>query len=108
MAERQGVWDAGLQPERTRLAWRRTTLTVVVGGLVGGRALGDVSGPLGLAAAAAARGVAGLLGVLARWRTRRVAAVLEAGGTLPGAGLLLVVAALPATCAVLAGVGVLL
>lgn len=102
------MWDAGLQPERTRLAWRRTTLTLVVGGLVGGRALGDASGPLGLATAVVALGVAGLLGVLARRRTRRVAAVLEAGGSLPGAGLLLVVAALPAACALLGGAGLLL
>lgn len=102
------MWDAGLQPERTRLAWRRTTLTVVIGGLVGGRALGDASGPLGLAAAVMALGVAGLLGVLVRRRTRRVAAVLEGGGPLPGAALLLVVAALPAACALLGGAGLLL
>ncbi|MDI3408607.1 DUF202 domain-containing protein [Streptomyces cavernicola] len=44
--------DPGLQPERTRLAWRRTTLSFMVAALLAGKqALNGGSGPLALLAA---------------------------------------------------------
>ncbi|MDQ8703025.1 DUF202 domain-containing protein [Streptomyces sp. LHD-70] len=44
--------DPGLQPERTRLAWRRTTLSCTVAAVLAGKqALHGGAGPLALAAA---------------------------------------------------------
>lgn len=53
------VWDAGLQPERTALAWRRTALALTGAGLVLPRILGGALGwwvalPSGLVIVAAA------------------------------------------------------
>lgn len=55
-----GVWDAGLQPERTALSWRRTGLTLVGGSLLLARVLADISLPLGLVV-----GGIGVLGAIA-------------------------------------------
>lgn len=41
-------FDAGLQPERTALAWRRTSLSVTVGALISLRVLPHYWGPWGL------------------------------------------------------------
>ena len=52
------VFDAGLQPERTALAWRRTALSLFVGSIVAVRILPEVLGGwaviLGLVGVAAA------------------------------------------------------
>jgi Predicted membrane protein len=40
------VFDPGLQPERTALAWRRTGLALLAGSLVGTRILPEALGPL--------------------------------------------------------------
>lgn len=52
------IWDAGLQPERTHLAWRRTALSVAVGALVTMRILPTTMGDIWWI-------VPGILGVLA-------------------------------------------
>lgn len=55
------VFDPGLQPERTALAWRRTALALFVGSLVAMRILPEVLGGwaviLGLAGVVSAGGV---------------------------------------------------
>lgn len=48
------IWDAGLQPERTALAWRRTALSVLVGSAAGARLLAPQLGVFAV--------VAGVLG----------------------------------------------
>ncbi|WP_317229859.1 DUF202 domain-containing protein [Clavibacter sp. MX14-G9D] len=98
-------YDPGLQPERTALAWRRTALALVVGSLLGLRALPAVLGVPGLALAFV--GVALALGVLvtAHRRYRRVPRTLPteaaapaapAEAALPDGGLPALVAALTA------------
>lgn len=90
------LYDPGLQPERTELAWRRTALAIAVGSLLslrvfplvlptGAEGWGFAPGVLGVATAA-------LLWVAARRRQRRTTAVLtaRASGPLPGGGLPLV------------------
>lgn len=90
------LYDPGLQPERTELAWRRTALAIAVGSLLslrvfplvlptGAEGWGFAPGVLGVATAA-------LLWIAARRRQRRTTAVLtaRASGPLPGGGLPLV------------------
>lgn len=43
-----GPWDAGLQPERTELAWRRTVLTVTGGTMIAARYVGIAHPHLGV------------------------------------------------------------
>lgn len=94
------LFDPGLQPERTELAWRRTALAVAIGSLLSLRVL-----PLALPATTEAWGFApGILGLLAacgiwlaaRRRQLRVSAVLtgESSGEAPGGGLLVALTAL--------------
>ncbi|GAA1928298.1 hypothetical protein GCM10009775_20440 [Microbacterium aoyamense] len=84
------LFDPGLQPERTELAWRRTCLAFAVGSLVALRLL-----PVALGSAWwVLVGVAGLAasGVLWLWARRRYHAVNTIlardgdRGRLPGAG----------------------
>lgn len=76
-------WDAGLQPERTELAWRRTVLAVTAGTALAGRYLGAGDVVLGLALPLLA-----LVGGLALLhagtvRFRRLGADLHAAGPDP-------------------------
>lgn len=90
------LYDPGLQPERTELAWRRTALAIAIGSLLslrvfplvlptGAEGWGLVPGVLGV-------GTAALLWMAARRRQRRTTAVLTArtSGPLPGGVLPLV------------------
>lgn len=94
--EPERLYDPGLQPERTELAWRRTALAIAIGSLLSLRvfpamlpsaaeAWGFAPGVLGVATAA-------VLWVAARRRQVRTTAVLtaRAAGPLPGGGLPLV------------------
>jgi len=90
------VWDAGLQPERTALSWRRTGLTLVGGSLLLARVLAEVSLPLALTVGAAGvlAAIAILLAVERRYRShhRRLTASDDQRVALAGGGLPLVVA----------------
>ncbi len=109
----RALFDPGLQPERTELAWRRTALAVAIGSLLSLRVL-----PLALPPSAEAWGFApGLLGLLAacglwlaaRRRQLRVSAVLTGAshGEAPGGGLLAALTALGSGFGVIAVVFVL-
>lgn len=101
------LFDPGLQPERTELAWRRTVLGIGVGSLVAMRLLPAVIGdPFWV--------LPGILGVLfagavwlgARRRYRRANAALHRSNALavdlPGGGSMLILATFTAVAGVLA------
>lgn len=97
-------FDAGLQPERTLLAWRRTALSFAVAGLVAERLVAGTLGPvlaimLGVAVVACAAGAY----VLASRRYRRAHERLVAAAALPTGGR--AVTALAAAAALIAVAG---
>jgi putative membrane protein len=57
------IVDPGAQLERTALAWRRTALTILVGGCIGARVLLSIDAPVASAFLAAMTAVLALLGV---------------------------------------------
>lgn len=86
------LFDPGLQPERTELAWRRTTLAVTVGALVALR----LPPPLGswlISVGLVGLVMAVLIWVLVHRRARHTNQALHERGQLPGAGLLRLLAA---------------
>lgn len=105
------LFDPGLQPERTELAWRRTALALGVGSLVAARLLPEAFQH----AAWAFVGLAGLvaatvLWVAARRRYRRVTDVLGRDGdraVLPDASLIVALTSLVSTIGIVAFVIVL-
>jgi len=96
------LFDSGLQPERTELAWRRTVLAVTVGALVALRLLPGVLGSWAVGAGIVGLALAALLWVLAHRRARSTGrALLHEDEALPGGGLLLLLAGLASTGAAL-------
>jgi uncharacterized membrane protein YidH (DUF202 family) len=84
------LFDSGLQPERTDLAWRRTALALTVGALVAGRLLLSVLGLWSSVVGAAGIGAAASIWIGAVRRARRTRSMLlGSSGTLPDARLLL-------------------
>jgi uncharacterized membrane protein YidH (DUF202 family) len=98
----QALFDPGLQPERTALAWRRTALSLAIGAVVSFRLLPPVLGIWSIAL-----GVTGLLLSAATWilagrRARRVqGALLRSSGPLPGGGLPLLLTLIATSAATL-------
>ncbi|WP_298744227.1 DUF202 domain-containing protein [uncultured Microbacterium sp.] len=100
------IFDPGLQPERTELAWRRTALAIGVGSLVSLRLLPAVLG----SAWWALLGVAGVAFASAIWvmgsrRIRATNSVLlrrEHPAVLAGAGPLIALAVFSAAAGVFA------
>lgn len=99
------LFDPGLQPERTELAWRRTALAIAVGSLVAMRLLPGVfedplwviPGVLGLVLAA------GLwIGARRRYAAYNTALRAENPAMIPDGGLL---AGVAAAATVIGGVG---
>ena len=84
------LFDAGLQPERTALAWRRTVLALAVGAAVALRILQPVLGLWSIAVGVAGLVSASVMWILAGRRARRLgSALLHGSGHLQGSGLLL-------------------
>ena len=84
------LFDPGLQPERTDLAWRRTTISIGIGAIVALRVLPGTLGAWAISVGLAGVALAPLLWVLARapaQKTRQ--ALLHKNGPLPGGGILL-------------------
>jgi uncharacterized membrane protein YidH (DUF202 family) len=89
------IFDAGLQPERTALAWRRTALSVLVGSVAGGRLLAPQLGVLAVVAGVLGCAFGAWMYVAAGARSRHATRTLLAEGHLrsgPGAGALAVTA----------------
>jgi uncharacterized membrane protein YidH (DUF202 family) len=97
------LFDPGLQPERTELAWRRTALALAAGSLAALRLLPPVLGTWSITI-----GLAGIATTAALWssashRARRIQrALLDNTGPLPDGRLLLVLTALTVIAATLA------
>jgi hypothetical protein len=90
---RRPLFDPGLQPERTALAWRRTALALAVGALLALRILPPVLGTWSLPAGFAGIALAGIMWVAAGRRARQTrTALLSSTRHLPDAGLLLLLA----------------
>src|SRR5207344_524106 len=85
-AEVSPLYDPGLQPERTRLAWRRTLLMLAVGTLV---ALRFLPGTVGVWSLGVGLLTSAVLWWLATLRGRQMhIALVVAPGPLPGGALL--------------------
>ena len=95
-------FDPGLQPERTELAWRRTVLSMLVGGLLAVRVLPRALGAWSLGASVLGLALTAILWVLAQQRAGEVRRALAGSGQLPGGGLLVLVSLLVGSGAVLA------
>lgn len=94
-------FDRGLQPERTLLAWQRTSLALVAGNGIAIKYLSDALGTWATFLGVAGIALAGVAWVLAAVRYRRAhtglvgAQQLTTGGTLPA----LVAASVVVACA---------
>lgn len=91
-------FDPGLQPERTLLAWRRTSLAIPVAGLVLLRLELHHFGVLAICLALAALLMGGMTYAAATRRYRRIHDSLTAGMEMPAAGLALAFTALLVGC----------
>ncbi len=110
MSERR-LFDPGLQPERTELAWRRTALAIGVASLLALRVLPATTPRPELAALLLTPGILGLVFAVVLWiradaRHRRITRALldSRPEALPGAGLLLLLTVFVVGCGVVAAV----
>jgi hypothetical protein len=92
--DQSAIFDPGLQPERTELAWRRTATAIAVGSLIALRLLPVALGhPAWIGGGVAGVLFAGWIWLQARTRFRRGYQVLLAAGLkgrprMPGGGLM--------------------
>jgi hypothetical protein len=109
------LFDPGLQPERTELAWRRTALAIGVGSLIALRMLPAISPTPGFQQVWLAPGLIGAGFAVLLWMRSRARHVLIARALLedrpdrmPGAGLMLLLTGFVGACGVLSAIVVLL
>jgi uncharacterized membrane protein YidH (DUF202 family) len=112
---RRALFDPGLQPERTELAWRRTALAIGVGSLIALRVLPAIAPTdelrqLGLVPGIVGVAFAAVLWAGARRRQLRVHRALldERPDRLPGAGLMLTLTMFVIGCGLVSAAVVLL
>ncbi len=79
------IWDSGLQPERTSLAWQRVNLAGLGASLVSARLVVEVSPAIGYTLAALSAIVASVVTFVHSRRLGRTLAALFAGTRLPDA-----------------------
>lgn len=82
---RHGVWDTGLQPERTRLSWQRTALSAAACSLIIARLVGQANPFVGIAVALAAIVCGIMIGVTSRRRLLRSTRAVHLSEPLPDA-----------------------
>ncbi len=104
---RSPIFDPGLQPERTRLAWRRTLLALAVGSVLALRVLPERVGSWAYAIAVVGFLAAADLAVATHRRSATVDRALAAGEKLPGAVMLLTLSVAVAVLATLSAVALL-
>jgi putative membrane protein len=93
------MFESGLQPERTALAWRRTVISLLLGSVVASRLLAGGIGGWALAVGASGVVLTGLIWFLAAERGRRANRAVTDGEFLPGGGLLLLLSVVVAAAA---------
>ena len=94
MTDGSRLFDPGLKPERTALAWRRTGLAVAVGAVAGARLLAEALGAAAVVVLVLGLALAALFLFGATRRARRAQIALLRDGNLasgPGGRLLAVV-----------------
>lgn len=94
------MFESGLQPERTWLAWRRTVIALLVGSVVSYRVLAPAIGWWSVPIGTSGLMVTAVLWILASRRRR----ALLSGGPQPGGGVLLLLGSAVALAAVIGGI----
>ena len=94
------VWDQGLQPERTSLAWQRVNLAGLGASMVSARLLVETHPLIGYGLALVSAVMAGLLVVIHGRRLGRVTSALFANRQLPDGRVYLIPVALLLTVGV--------
>lgn len=80
-----GVWDRGLQPERTRLSWQRTALSAAACSLIIARLVGQTNPFVGITVAVAAIACGVMIAFTARRRLWHSTVAVHGAGHLPDA-----------------------
>jgi uncharacterized membrane protein YidH (DUF202 family) len=104
----EGVFDSGLQVERTLLAWQRTALSLAIVSAVAIRVLAVEIGPAGVAIGIAGLILAAVAYAVAWRRYRRAHLALTRGARLPDAGVVIAIVGAATLVLALAGVVVLI
>ena len=89
-----GIWDPGLQVERTSLAWQRTNLSLLGASLVCARLVMVVLPGLGIVMAVTSAALAAVLTAMHGRRLGRLRGAVSSGVPLPDARLHMVMLAM--------------